>query len=405
MRNDIVTKGKKKILLINDYLLYGGAEIYTLNLKKILKSRGYDVSLLCFDNEFESKSEKIEDIKSIYNIKSTKSNRFINKVMFNPILYEKIKEILKRVEPEIIIVNNLFINPVSQWKALEGYKVYQVVHDYGVVCPKSTAIVTKSKTCLGYKSRKCLKCCRHNGSKLQLLFKLRQLKKVEKLRKQIVTKLITPSDCLRKYLEDFEYNVVCINNPIEMKDEVVVDEQKFKTKKFIYVGGINDRKGIFEFIETFIKFTKDKSIQIDVIGQADTVENEERLQKIVEKFPQINYLGQMSNAMAIKKIRQAYCMVVPSLWIENYPTTVLEAQMQKTIVLGSNRGGIPEMLQKGKGYVVDVLDENRTMKVLEEIYTLQEEQYKEMVDNAYNYVKKNNSFEEYAKKIVEIIEE
>ena len=78
--------------------------------------------------------------------------------------------------------------------------------------------------------------------------------------------------------------------------------------------------------------------------------------------------------------------------------------MQKTLILGSNRGGIPEMLQKGRGYVADILNYEQILEVLEKIYKLKEEDYREIVENAYHYIKKNNSFNQYTKKIVEVIE-
>ena len=44
-----------KILLMNDFLLCGGAEIYTENLANLLKNNGHDVYIITFDKEFESK--------------------------------------------------------------------------------------------------------------------------------------------------------------------------------------------------------------------------------------------------------------------------------------------------------------------------------------------------------------
>ena len=112
----------------------------------------------------------------------------------------------------------------------------------------------------------------------------------------------------------------------------------------------------------------------------------------------------MSNEEVIEKMKNTYCVVVPSLWLENYPTTVLEAQSQKTIVLGFNRGGITEMLANNKGYIFDILNKNDIIKKLEIVYELEEQKYKKIVQNAYDFILNNNSNEEYAKKIIGVIE-
>ena len=47
-------------------------------------------------------------------------------------------------------------------------------------------------------------------------------------------------------------------------------------------------------------------------------------------------------------------MVVPSLWNDTLPTVVFESLMNGIPVIGSSRGGIPEMIEDGKnGFLFD----------------------------------------------------
>lgn len=399
---------KEKILLINEYLSRGGAEIYMLNLMRLLKDNGYEVSLLCFDDKFNEK--KLErnfgrNIKKIYNIKGNILTSKIDKIIFNPYLYVKIRKTIKEIKPDIIIINNIFKSPVTQFKSLEGYKVYQIVHDYSIICPKAECIKPNLEVCGGYKKENCIKCCGKNKNKLQLRLKLMQISKVENLRKKIVTKVISPSNCLNNYLNNYEYNTICINNPINIIETTTKENiDKFSKRNFLYVGRIAEQKGIFKFLDAFIQFSKDRSVQIELIGSIDTKREQEQLEILVKKCKKIKYLGKMSNEEVIEKMKNTYCVVVPSLWLENYPTTVLEAQSQKTIVLGSNRGGIPEMLANNKGYIFDILNKNDIIKKLEIVYELEEQKYKKIVQNAYDFILNNNSNEEYAKKIIGVIE-
>jgi len=47
-------------------------------------------------------------------------------------------------------------------------------------------------------------------------------------------------------------------------------------------------------------------------------------------------------------------VVLPSLWEENYPLVVREALLYGTPVIGSNLGGVPEIIEDGvNGYLFD----------------------------------------------------
>ena len=273
---------KEKILLINEYLSRGGAEIYMLNLMRLLKDNGYEVSLLCFDDKFNEK--KLErnfgrNIKKIYNIKGNILTSKIDKIIFNPYLYVKIRKTIKEIKPDIIIINNIFKSPVTQFKSLEGYKVYQIVHDYSIICPKAECIKPNLEVCGGYKKENCIKCCGKNKNKLQLRLKLMQISKVENLRKKIVTKVISPSNCLNNYLNNYEYNTICINNPINIIETTTKENiDKFSKRNFLYVGRIAEQKGIFKFLDAFIQFSKDRSVQIELIGSIDTKREQEQLE-------------------------------------------------------------------------------------------------------------------------------
>ena len=63
-------KFKMKILIINDKFKCGGAEIYALNLKKILEKDKNNVQLLLFDNDYHEK--ELNKDHSIQNIRPRK---------------------------------------------------------------------------------------------------------------------------------------------------------------------------------------------------------------------------------------------------------------------------------------------------------------------------------------------
>ena len=215
------------------------------------------------------------------------------------------------------------------------------------------------------------------------------------------------SKYLYRYLLRFNYNSICINNPI--------DVQKFKNnnknekldkniKTYIYVGSINEIKGIFKLMEYFNIFAKDKNVKLNIIGRPTSKSDKEELERKLKIYKKINYLGSMNNEDALKEIANSYCIIVPSIWMENYPTTVLEGMLSKTLVVASNNGGMKDMLAENRGFIFDIFDREKTIETLDKSFSLSKKNYEKIVENAYKYTIENNSFSTYKQKLYKNIE-
>lgn len=388
-----------KILIVNELLISGGAEQSCLKMKKLLQ-RQNDVVYLTFDNEFEKKINEVEDKKNIVNIKL--GNKRLNRFIFNIFLYRRIRKKIIEINPDKIILNNLSSSPITQLRAMKGYDVYQVIRDYYAVCPKSTSIKKDFSVCSGYKFNNCYKTC---GKSLKIFMRLHLIRKMEILRKKIVKRLISPSEKLNKYLLDFGYDSCCINNPMDINDECKNNEKELSggTKKYVYLGAVNEIKGIYKFIEAFNVFSKDKDVNLTIIGKCSENADEEKLDKYLMNNTKIKYLGYKAHNEVVKLLKNFDFIVVPSLWIENYPTTALEGMLYKCLVLGSNRGGIPEIVGDDRGFLFNILDNRDIENVLNKTYSISKDNYKEIIERAYEYVCKNNSYEKYYKNIMNIL--
>lgn len=388
-----------KILVMNDFLLEGGAEIYTKNLINILLNENHEVRLITFDNDYNSKISNygIDNI-IIRNINHSK----VDKIRFNKKMYLKLRQYIDDFSPNKIIVNNLFASPFTQYKALEGYDAYQVVHDYHFICPKSTCIKSNYEVCSGYKEN-CLKNCKYHNSEILLKIKKIQTKKLENIRKKYIKKFISPSECLKKYLENYGYNSVCVNNPINMNnlDENFNKKKLTDTRKITYVGMINEKKGIFKFLEAFRQYKNFNNLEIEIIGKCSTIKDQEKLESLLNS--NIRYLGSKSNLEVIKLLHASQFMIVPSLWMENYPTTVLEGMLTGNLILGSNRGGIPNMISENRGLQFSILDKSSIFKLLDTVAVMTQDEYIKIINNAYEYTIKNNSYEKYYQRIIKIL--
>lgn len=386
----------KNILIVNELIWGGGAEKYAINLYSLFKEKGYNVRLLTFDNQFKKNVKYVNcpTYEDFYNLELNEKWKKNGKILFQPIVYLKLNSFIQEYNPSHILINNIFSCPITFYSVINGYDNIQIVHDAGIICPKSTCIQNDNTICEGYKFKNCLECCTYHNSKKILLTKLLQLKYLEFLRKKVIRFFISPSNWLKEYLCRFDYNAIQIPNPIVYTE--LKSKQK-KNKHLLYVGSINENKGIFQFIEKFNDLHVD--IKFDIIGKTQSKKDTKRLNELISINENICYLGEKGNEDVLKFIRDSYCLVVPSLSLENYPTTVLEGISQKTLVIGSKRGGIPELIKDSR-LLFEPNSITEIKQVLDFVYTLSDEEYENKI-NFNSEVLKNNDVSVFWLKIIE----
>ncbi len=389
-----------KILLVNEFAQLGGAEQIANNQMEIFEDNGHDVKFLCFNKGNLQEFKKNMDIIPCC--------AKVNRILFKPLLYAKIRRYVKQYNPDIVIIHSLWSSPLSQYPAFKGFNTYQIVHDYNPICPNSSCVRINGdkKVCEGYRSAQCLKQCYENGSKVQLIIKYVMLRILEPIRKKYVKLFISPSSKLNEYLLRYGYNSVCINNPLGNIPNNISDNRPWQQrKKFIYAGSINKEKGILHFIKTFIVFSQNKEVELNIFGNITDDKIKKEFYTYVKKGTgKIKYHGMVSNTEVRNNMKNSDFLVMPSMWMENYPTSILEAMSEGIVVIGSDRGGIPEMLTDGSGIVYKFDSEADLIKKLNYVYLLNESEYKRMQLKAFEYVKGNNSYEMYYYRLMRCME-
>ena len=134
------------------------------------------------------------------------------------------------------------------------------------------------------------------------------------------------------------------------------EKQIFVKEDFVIgiVGHLSSRKGhviLFDAINEIYK--KFENLKIHIIGSDVTEKNNKKSQKkflmqIAKKngFEEIIYWTNYSNNVLFH-IRRMDILVLPSIKDESFGRVIVEAMSQKTSVIGSNTGGIPEIIKDG----------------------------------------------------------
>ena len=180
-----------------------------------------------------------------------------------------------------------------------------------------------------------------------------------------------------------------------------VPQENFEREYIIFSGRLSQEKGVDLFITAVSKIER-KRLKVIVIG--DGPQREEYVDLTKKLNLNIQFTGWLNNRKEyFRYLKKAYCVVVPSLWIECSGLVIGEAFACGTPVIGTNSGGIPELINNsGAGFVV----ERSADEIAERIGVLIEDKKlrEEMGKKGRVFAEKYLSWEKNVARIAEIYE-
>lgn len=109
---------------------------------------------------------------------------------------------------------------------------------------------------------------------------------------------------------------------------------------YCYVGRLSYEKGI----DSLIRAAQQLPYPLKIAGGGERLEEYQTL----FQNSHIEFLGHLPNDKVLQLIRQARFSVVPSVCYDNNPFSIIESLCMGTPVIGSDIGGIPELIQPEK---------------------------------------------------------
>ena len=344
-----------KILLVNS--LYspnfaGGAERSVQLTAEALKSRGVEPVILTTSDH--STVSHINDIKvyyaripNLYWMYLAKQQPNLKKPFWhlldarNPFTAAPLRRILSNEHPDIVHTNNLAGISVRAWDVSRnmGVPVVHTIRDHYLLC-LSTTMFRNGKRCM----RQCPRC--------------RLVSWPKKRASSTVDAVVGISDSiLQTHLSLGFFSATgirtCIPNPITLRAEGQVPRDNKEKLRFGYIGQLEPSKGVEHLLGAF-KSLNAPGAELYLYGRGPTVEYERRLKDQFQS-PGIRFMGFKPAENIYPEIDVA---VVPSLREEAFGRIVPEANSYGLPVIVSNRGGLPEIVEKGiNGFVFSPEDE------------------------------------------------
>ena len=132
---------------------------------------------------------------------------------------------------------------------------------------------------------------------------------------------------------------------------------KYKSKIILFVGRLNEQKGVQYLIKAMPKITaKTKNAKLLIIGEGDYGKELENIAKAHNTEELIEFLGSKTQAEIAGYCNIADVFVLPSattkLGTESFGLVLAEAMACGTPVIGSSSGGIKNIIKNGKNGLV-----------------------------------------------------
>lgn len=356
------------ILILNIYYfpnIAGGAEVSVKLLAEGLARRGHNVSVVTLDGKSKKNMMNPDLVngvnvyrcysKSIYRRRVLGQKKYFSDFLLNGIHSIKnarfdrdIKKIICAVKPDVIHTNNLVSMSYAVLKIAHknNIPIVHTLRDYWLLDPSTTLINDKGFLIMIFR----LLCKAQTNNRINVL--------------------TAPSRRVLDIFEERGYFVgissKVVYNCVDFSEEILKRNIESKLNreeqiiKLLYVGTIAESKGIKILVKAFLNSGLE-NVSLTMCGTGSLVDwvREKDLNN------KIRLVGKVEHDKINMYYEEADVMIVPSLWEEPFGRVVIEAAQYGLPIIGSDRGGIPEIIDRIQfGEYYKASDENMLIRLL-----------------------------------------
>ena len=394
-----------RVLLVNKFHWNkGGSEKYYFELGELLKQHGHEVAYFSMEDEKNIKTGDKEYFVPKFDLNNSSKLKALD-VIYNKENEKIMEKALDEFKPDVVHLNNFqrqlsasIIKPIKK----RNIPIVFTAHDVQAICPAITMMDNDKnpcELCMKGKYINCIKKSCNKGSKLKSALGAIEgyYYRNHKIYTDKIDYIITPSEFYRtKFIEDGinPNKIQAIHNSIEMNDYNVETKDDGYA---LYFGRLSKEKGILNLINAFAKCNKGN---LYIAGEGPEKENIEKIIKENSLEDRVKLLGFLDKEQMTDVTRKCKFVVVPSIWYENCPYSVLETLAIGKPIIGSNMGGIPELvIDNENGFIYNTVDElTEKMNVLFE----NEDLVKQFSKKSKELAKQNYDREVYYNKLKQI---
>jgi glycosyltransferase involved in cell wall biosynthesis len=308
------------------YRQRGGEDAVAESETQLLQSRGHKVVSYTRDNKDINENQPLTAaLRTLWSQKTT----------------AELSRLLEDFQPDVIHVHNTFpsISPSLYWVAARyGIPIVQTLHNFRLLCPQAMLLRNGSvcEECVGHSPWRAVKygCYRdstaHSAVLASTLMMHRSLGTYRK-----VTRYIALNEfCRNKFIEGgLPANKIVVKPNFADVPQFDADERSGA----LFVGRLSKEKGIDVLLDAFAHLP----YEIQIVGDGP-----ERA-RLVNR-PNIDVRGWLEPPDILAAMHRSAYLVMPSIWYENSPRTLIEAFGCGLPVIASKLGALAELVDNGR---------------------------------------------------------
>ncbi len=389
---------------------HGGITKYVKSLAIALKEKGVDLAIVSGGSD-----DKLDDIE-FYNYQANKVRPYSVGTKYYDQPIDALLEYIKQNRYDIVHIHATGDFPLKFYDKLCELNIKYIVslHDYYFICPRVFMIDKNEEICHKVNIDKC-KICIGLFESNDFLFRMsRKLRKEYGIklpnissnasmnRLKIMKKFLSNADLLlpvstkvKDIFQDISpagnYRVLHIGN--ETANSQNVSRNKDEKIRLTFMGALNKHKG--QDVLEFIAKNLNHRFEINYYGGASGDDH-----KHLKRYG-VNFHGRYTPQDLEKIMETTDIGLVLPIWEDNAPQVVMEFLNLGRIVIGTERGGIPDFIKHLKnGYLFDPDSETEKRNLISWLESLTIDQIDLMQQN----IRKLKTPEEHANEIYNIYE-
>lgn len=282
----------------------------------------------------------------------------IKRLIYNKTTKTNFERLVNDFKPDLVHVFSVHIRLTPSFFEIcekRNIPIIMSCNDYKHICP-NYKLYQNNKLCESCKGGKfynaTLKRCSKNSLKYSLASTLEAYihNHMGIYKKKIKLFLFASNFMAKKtkeFWEDTPYEWDILKNPFKSSSNHL---EPSYDDYILYFGRLIEEKGVDILIKA-MEFCP--NIKLKIIGAGP---QEEELKSITRnlKLKNVEFLGPKWGDDLNQVLSKCLFVVVPSLWHENFPYVIIQSFDYAKAVVGTNRGGIPEMLKNEEfGFIYD----------------------------------------------------